>query len=249
MNLTFDQNLFTQFGLDSGSLTMLGSVVHKFQEPGEYRGSVHKAEGEQAVFYITVDKNSPAAHVNIDLASLQKSSDAAQKECCDGEKENHFSVNPKGYVVFHVSAGSGGYSVHVRRAEEDPKAKVFNSQELGEGDIFSAVIIRPGTYLVSNRLAKGRGKEREKERFEVVVSYPEIGKTAYRPPAPVRVRVSTKGFEPQRVELKPGQGLVFDVTTPARIVIELVKEDDGPGGDQPIPRRGWSKNPLPKTSA
>jgi hypothetical protein len=238
MNLTFDQNLFTQVGLDSGSLTILGSVIHSFHEPGEYRGSVHKAEGGQAIFYVSVDKNSPAAHVNIDLASLREYSDSTQKECCDDSGENRFTVNPKGYVVFHVSSGSGGFSVHVRRAEEDPKEKVFNSQELSEGDIFSAAMIRPGTYSVVNRLAKAKAK--------VVVSYPEIGKTAYRPPAPMRVQVGPRGFEPAVIALKPGQGLIFDVKAPARIVIELAKADDGPGYDQQTPRRGWSKNTLPK---
>jgi hypothetical protein len=241
MNFNFDQNLFTQFGLDSGSLTMLGSVIHSFQEPGEYRGSVHKAGGGQAVFYISVDKNSSAAHVNIDLASLRENSDAAQKECCDGSKENHFTVNPRGYVVFHVSAGSGGFSVHVRRAEEDPHEKVFNSQTLGEGDIFSVAIIRPGTYSVVNRFAKAKA--------ELVVSYPEIGKTAYRPPAPVRVQVGPRDFEPAHIKLKPGQGLVFDVKASARIVIELVKADDGPGYDRQTPPRGRSKNTLPETKA
>ena len=186
MKLTFDQNLFTQVGLDSGSLTILGSVIHSFHEPGEYRGSVHKAGGEQAVFYLSVDKNSSVAQANIDLASLREYSDATQKECCDDSKENRFTVNPRGYVLFHVSSGSGGFSVHVRRAEEDPKEKVFNSEELGEGDIFSTSIIRPGTYSVANRLAKTKA--------ELVVSYPEIGKTAYRPPAPVHVQVGPRGL-------------------------------------------------------
>ena len=45
MNMTFDRNLFTQIGLDSGSLTMLGAVIHSFRKPGEYRGSV-RTEGE-----------------------------------------------------------------------------------------------------------------------------------------------------------------------------------------------------------
>ncbi len=243
MNMTFDQNLFTQVGLDSGLLTILGSVVHSFREPGEYRGSVHKAGGEQAVFYITVDKNSPAAHVNIDLATLREYSGATQKECCDEGTENRFTVNPKGYVVFHVSKGSGGFSVHVRRAEEDPRLKVFNSQELGEGDIFSAGVIRPGTYSVVNQLPKS------KAQAEVVVSYPEMGKTAYRPPGPVTVQVGPRGFEPARIELKPGQGLVFEIKAPARIVIELVKADDGPGSDQQPPRRGWSKYTLPEKKA
>jgi hypothetical protein len=252
MNLTFDQNVFTQVGLDSGSLTVLGSVVHSFQEPGEYRGSVHKVDGGQAVFYITVDKNSPAAHVNIDLATLKEFSEKSEEDCCDEETVNHFTVNPKGYAVFHVSAGSGGFSVHVRRTEEDPNEKVFNSQQLGEGDIFSAVILRPGTYSMSNRLGadseKGKEKEKEKERARAVVSYPEMDKTAYRPPEPVRVQVSPRGFEPARISLKPAQGLVFDIKTSARIVIELVEPDDGPRDDKPTPRRrGWMKNSLPKT--
>jgi hypothetical protein len=237
MKWDLDRNLFMQTGLDSGSLTILGSVVRSFPEPGEYRGSVHKAGGEQAVFYLSVDKESPAAHVNIDLASLPEYSDACRTHCCDecGEN-NHFAVNPRGYVVFHVSKGSGGFSVHLRQAKEDAKEKAFNSQELGEGDIFAASIIRPGTYRVVNRLTKAEGA--------VVVSYPEVGKTASRPPAPVRVQVGREGFEPARVHLMPSQGLVFDIKEPARIVIDLTKADDGPSRKRTVPSRGWSKQPL-----
>lgn len=236
MNMSFDQNLFTQTSLDSGSLTILGAIIHTFQKPGEYRGSVHKGEGRQAVFYLNVDKESSVASVNIDLASLPEYLGEDEKECCDEGKESRFTVNPRGYVVFHVSRGSGGFSVHVRQAVEDPKEKVFNSQELGDGDIFSATIIRPGAYTVTSKRAKA----------EVVVSYPEVGKTAYRPPAPVRVMVTPEGFEPARIELKPGQGLVFEVKGSARIVIKLAKADDGPKqGRKPI-RRGWSKNALPQ---
>jgi hypothetical protein len=238
MNMTFDQNLFTQVGLDSGSLTMLGSVIHSFQEPGEYRGSVHKAGGGQAVFYITVDKASSVAQADIDLASLREFSDASQSECCDDSKGDHFTVNPKGYVVFHVSSGSGGFSVHVRRAEEDPKIKVFNSEALDAGDFFSASIIRPGSYSVVNPLANTKAG--------LVVSYPEVGKTAYRPPAPVRVQVSPRGFEPAQINLKPGQGLIFDVKSPSRIVIALLKADDGPGSDRKGPPHGWSKGHIPQ---
>jgi hypothetical protein len=238
MNMTFDQNLFTQVNLDSGSLTMLGSVIHSFPEPGEYRGSVHKAKGEQAVFYITVDKDSSVAQANIDLASLREYSSATQGDCCGDSQENRFTVNPKGYVVFHVSSGTGGFSVHVRRAQEDPKEKVFNSEVLGAGDFFTASILRPGTYSVVNRQGKVRA--------ELVVSYPVVGKTAYRPPAPVHVPVGPNGFEPARLELKPGQGVVFDIKAKSRILIELQKPDDGPGNNRTAPSRGWSKNTLPR---
>jgi hypothetical protein len=236
MKWNLDRNLFTQSGLDSGALTMLGSVVHSFPLPGEYRGSVHKPGGEQAVFYLSVDKDSSVGSANIDLAKLQGFTEAPEKECGCECAENRFTVNPRGYVVFHVSGGSGGYSVHVRRASESREEKVFNSQQLGDGDVFAASIIRPGTYQVINPLTKAEAS--------LVVAYPEAGKTAYRPPAPVRVQVGRGGFEPKRVELKPLQGLMFDIKAPARIVISLAKPDDGPGGRREPRPLGWSKSPL-----
>lgn len=236
MNLIFDKKLFTQVGLDSGSLTMLGSVVHSFSEPGEYRGTAAKAKGGQAVFYISVDKSSAVLQANIDLASLLEYSEATQKEYSN-DKQNHFTVNPKGYVVFHVSGGSGGFSIQVHRVEDDPKKKGFNSKELDAGDIFAASILRPGKYSVANLL--------QKTKADVIVSYPKIGKTAYRPPDPVRVQVSPSGFEPKNIRLDPGQGLVFDVKARTRIVIELDKPDDGDGVVKKTLPHVWSKHTLP----
>lgn len=240
MTLPFDRNLFTQIGLDSGSLTILGSVIHSFGEPGEYRGSVHSDEG-QAIFYVSVDKNSPVAQVDIDLAALMKPSDKSDECCGSGDSQNRFSVNPKGYAVFHVSGGAGGYYVQVRKAAENPEERIFDSRKLSDGDIFSGTIIRPGTYSVVDT--------RTKAQAEVVVSYPEIGKAPYRPPGPVRVQVTQEYFEPGRVELKPGQGLVFECKTESRIKIELERPDDGPDYPRQAATRGWKKNVLPETEA
>lgn len=236
MSMTFDRNLFTQIGLDSGSLTMLGTVIHSFREPGEYRGSVHKKEEDQAVFYVSVDKNSPAAQVNIDLAALFRSPDTSKKGCgCEGS-QNRFTVNPKGYAVFHVSGGAGGYNVHVRKATDNKEEKSFDSRKLSNGDIFSAIIIRPGTYSVVNTLTKAQA--------EVVVSYPVIGKVPYRPPGPVRIQAAKEHFKPQSIKLKPSQGLVFECKTPSRIKIKLKKADDGPAPHGQAKARGWKKNRL-----
>lgn len=241
MNLTFERNLFTQIGLDSGALTMLGGVIHSFQEPGEYRGSVRKEGEGQAVFYVLVDKNSPVAQVNIDLAALTRPSDTSSKNCRLEDSPNQFSVNPKGYAVFHVSEGAGGYNVHVRKAEENPETKIFDSRTLSDGDIFSATIIRPGTYSVVNMLTKAQG--------QLVVSYPEIGNTPYRPPGPIRVQVAQEHFEPQHIKLKPGQGLLFECNTPSRIRIELQRPDDGPDYPRQATPRRWKKSVPPETAA
>lgn len=243
MRTTFDQNLFTQIGLDSGSLTLLASVVHSFPEPGAYRGAVHLGEKVESVFYINADNNSPVAQVNIDLGSLTAgpATSSAAGCCCEDTAKNaanEFVVNPKGYAVFHVTSGAGGYYVHLRKADQDPNQKIFDSRKLEEGDIYSAVILRPGRYSITNTLGKGTSGE-------LTVHYPSVGKTAYRPPAPLHVDVSEKGFQPHKIEVHPGQGILFHPRQPSRIKIELVKPDDGPKAAGPHARGGWRKSSLP----
>jgi hypothetical protein len=251
MKLTFDQNLFTQTGLDSGALNMLGVVTHSLSEPGHYRGSVYRGSENIAAFYILADKNSPVAQANIDLSTLDPSIiDAPSRGiddqgpgCCGdshGSTTTQFTVNPKGYVVFHVSAGAGGYAVMVRRATEDPNAKIFDSRELSEGDVFSASIIRPGTYSVENVLTNAKG--------QVIVAYPRRGETAYRPPRPVVLHCSANEIEPERADLQPGQGIIFQFKVRSRIKIELLRADDGPGTPLGPATRGWKKATLSRSN-
>jgi hypothetical protein len=229
MAMTFDRNFFTQIGLDSGSLTMLGVIVHSFGEPGEYRGVVLSDEQNEATFYVSVDRSCAVAGVNIDLASLAgtgsggKDSGAdcgcGQDPAASGGAGPRYVVHPKGYAVFRVSGGAGGYAVNVRRAEEDPALQAYDTRTLQSGDIFSAILMRPGRYAVRNVLADARA--------EVTVAYPRVGKTAYTPPAPEVVEVG-KTIKPARVKLQPMQGLNFNLHTDTRIVIELEEADDGP---------------------
>ena len=208
MKMTFDQNLFTQIGLDSGALTMLGGVTHRFLEAGQYRGVVYRGGESIGKFYINVDKNSPVAQANIDLAAFDANPPATSAtttgttcgcQAAGSSSETTFEVNPKGYAVFHVSSGAGGYAVRASKAVEDPKQQnQFDSRELKCEDIFSAVILRPGTYSASNGLnAKAKGK--------ITVSYPKIGKTAYRPPSPAKVICSEAVLSPPTWNCNPAR--------------------------------------------
>jgi hypothetical protein len=235
MTMNLDRNFFAQTGLDSGALTMLGAIIHSFGEPGEYRGVVRRTADPEAAFYVSADKNSPIAQVNVDLATLAQPSNASAK-CCGPAEKNRFVVNPKGYVLFHVSGGEGGYSVHIRKAEEAANTKVYDSRELEEGDVFSAIIIRPGTYSVTNLLTNAKG--------EIRVSYPKLGETAYHPPAPRVVECTAGVLEPNQIALSPGQGLNFQIKARSRIKIELVKPDDGPKRAPKPVARGWKKTTL-----
>jgi hypothetical protein len=237
LKTTLDPNLYTQIGLDSGSLTMLGSIVHQLGEPGQYRGAVHQGPDVKAVFFITADPKSPVAQVTVDLAALDRvqSSPPATGEgdcCCSDKKDSPtaktYTVNPRGYVLFHVSGGSGGYYVHLRRADAPENDKGYETRVLKGGDVFTAMILRPGTYAVSNSVTKAA--------VEVVVKYPPPpGKTPYVPGPPVRIDCTANGFEPKgRIELGVGQGMAFTARVNSRIQIKLEKPDDGP----PRPDRG-----------
>ena len=218
VSTTFDPNFFNQVGLDSGALTMLGAIVHSVADPGEYRGTVRRDDDAQATFYVSVDKSCAVAEVRIDLAKLA-SGEHDQSSCCPGQGGPQFVVHPKGYAVFHVSGGAGGYSVNVRRAEEDRELKAYDTRQLQSGDVFSAILLRPGKYAIRNALSEADA--------EVTVAYPVVGPAAYKAPPPLDARCGDD-IEPRRIELQPMQGLNFRVDAPARIQVELVEPDDGP---------------------
>ena len=225
--MTIDPYFFLQTGLDSGALTMLGVVVHQLEEPGEYRGSVSGGDGPQAEFFVTADPDSAVAQATIDLATVGRER---------GEKcEQRVTVHPKGYVVLRVSGGTGGHRVHLRRNDEDRERRAYDTAELQPGDTFSGVVLRPGRYSMANVLSGARG--------ELTVRYPEVGKEAFRPPAPVEAEVG-ESISPERIELWPTQGINFHVVAPARVRIELLEPDDGPGPRATRRRAGWRKPDL-----
>jgi hypothetical protein len=237
--LNLDRNFFLQVGLDSGSLTMHGTVLHSLEEPGEYRGTVRRSQTPEATFYITADKDSAVAHVNIDLAALVEGS-GKKEDCCKDEVTNRFVVNPKGYVLLHVGGGAGGYYAHIRKAEQDPKTKVWDSRNLEETDVFAGMLLRPGTYSVENKHVKGASAK-------IIVSYPVITGSAYRAPAPVTLEFNSNGISPKEVKLQPGQGINCQIKVPTRVKIELLYPDDGPTERRETAKPGWQKYSMAKS--
>jgi len=208
--------IFTQTNLDSGELTMLGSVIHNFSEPGEYLGTVLLRDETVGRFNLTVEEGCPTVQANIDLATLHKPEPAQ----CKDEPQKRYVVNPKGYAVFYVSKGTGGYSVVVGKIQNKGESKLaFNSRELGEGDMFAVTMIRPGIYSVLN--------EKNDAKAEITVRYPKIGKVPYRPPTPVTINCTGKRLTPNKIDIQPAQGQVYKIQTPSRIKIELIRPIDG----------------------
>lgn len=225
--VTVNHHLFTQTGVDSGSLTILGAVIHRFPELGEYLG-VAEREGETRSFRLTVDEASSAMQVNVDLATLKPAPARDSEFKCRGEEAgpiHRYVVHPAGYVLFHVSRGPGGYAVRVGRLVEQGEP-VFDSTKLDGDDLFAVTLIRPGTYSVRNLITNASG--------EIIVSYPK-GEGAHRPSEAVEIQCTKKAIRPARVRIQAVQGQVYRFRTPSRIAIQLVTPDDGPKAEQPTP--------------
>ena len=225
-----NRELFTQVGADSGALTMLAAIAHRFGEPGDYLGVVMREDVEVGSFRLRSDESSPARQVDIDLAAFGPGPAQPDPDCdCQAEDPHRtFVVHPSGYAVFHVSRGPGGFRVRVGRPRQEEAEPEFDSACLEGEDMFMLTMIRPGTYSMQNSLTGARG--------EIVVPYPEPAKGPYRPPAPVEIGSSEKAFRPTRAKVQPAQGVVWRFKSPGRIELDLVKPQDSPKG-----RRAKSK--------
>jgi hypothetical protein len=132
------------------------------------------------------------------------------------------SLAGKGWVSFSSAQPLPDHHVALRATGS--RTDAFDSRKLGERSVFGLTLIRPGRYALENEIAGSKA--------EIVVSYPKRGKTAYRPPDPLQVKVTKDGFGRDSFALSPGQGIVFRFATESRIRIRLVEPDDGPGGER-----------------
>ena len=227
MKAIINRHLFSQNNIDSGSITMHSTVVHKFSEPGEYLGKAVKGKEVVGQFRIIVGKRQDAAagqqkspasplsptQVHVDLRQLE--APAARRLESSQAVPNRFTIGADGYAVFKVSTGAGGYAVEVYKAGEKESAKVFDSRELDGDDLLYVLVLRPGTYSVVNAITNARA--------ELTVAYPEKGMP--RNLEPIRVECGSS-FAPERLAVKPMQGIVFSFKAASRIKIDLVRPED-----------------------
>jgi hypothetical protein len=212
--------IITQTNLDSGSLTVLATVVHRFKKTGQYYGIITKGEKIAGRFSIYVcecamDQASNIQSLKIDLKSLDQP-ESQQMECQN--QSLHLGLN--GYASFFVSTGAGGYSFEIQRGgQESAGEKELDSNNLKEEDLFVATILRPGKYAITN--------VNNRTKAELKINYPEIGKTK-KQSEPAKVECTKEAMTPNSIRINPAQPLLFNFKTPSRIKIELIEPEDRP---------------------
>jgi hypothetical protein len=201
--------IFSQIGLDSAALGLLGSVVHRFDEPGRYVGVTMVGDASQSDYDLVVEADAPPA-VQIDLAAIGRR--GSKGDCCsEGSDRPTFRVAPGGYVSFFVGRGRERWATVV--GDPAQRTPAFDSRALGSGDLFAGTVLRPGVYRVTNILGSGS--------TELVVRPVKSGSEPYRPANAVRTKMGATAGR-KSVQLGQAQGVIFEASTNARIVIELV---------------------------
>ena len=231
MNIKINRFLFSQTTIDSGSLTPHSTLVCKFTDPGEYQGIIMKGSGIVSRFKLNVLDERP--HSRLSSLSTINSKETSQltdvnKQVSDTSNQinidlsnimSTYTLRKGDYAVFYVSTGAGGYSIEIYRFEKGSQIKTFDSKELKDGVIFSAMVIRPGTYLITNTINNAKA--------ELVINYPELGKMK-KILIPINIESNTKEIVPNKINIDPSQGLIFRINTLSRIRIELTKPEDRP---------------------
>ncbi len=242
MKASINHHLFNELPLDSGSLTMACSVVHNFAEPGNYACSVISGDRVVSRFHIDVNERYEAKHLTIDIAG-KRSVSAKSCDCgSEAADSDHLEINPKGWVVFYVSRGAGGFAVKAdgKLLGDREKKSTFDTRKLQASDMFTVSLLRPGTHAVTSSTgAKGK----------ITVSYPGTKKgQLFNKAKPAEIRCLDNTFEPKDVSLEAAQGLIFRVESKggSRIRIELSKGDDGPKKEGPAGVHRWRRPPRPK---
>jgi len=224
-----NRQLFTQRVFDSGSLGVLASVIHQFQQPGRYEATVFRLGVPVATFSFVVDEKSEAHQLSIDLAGIDGSK--KDKEDCCGKKAETRVVSCKGYVLFYASRGTG-YSVRVGTADE--KEPAFDSQRLSKNDLFAMSLLDPAKYSIVDRIGGAKGG------ITVGFSAEDAKRLKSLDPAYVEARGSA--LEPADTRLVSTQGLVFRIHQSSRIVVER----QGPTPKERRPVFQWRSGAIPE---
>jgi len=87
--------------------------------------------------------------------------------------------------------------------------------------VFGLTLIRPGRYALQNTIARTKA--------EIVVTYPKVGKTPYRPADPLQVEATKDGFGEPTFHARPRSG--HGLSVPDRVA----------DPDRPRRARRWSQ--------
>jgi hypothetical protein len=247
MPAILDQRFLHQTQFDSAAPAGTAIVVHRFDSAGEFDLLVHRGRKQMQQIRLNVrppaggdsltaepeppdQRDAPTAAAALDIATLLRPG-ATPLESTDLPGPGYLSLTSSQPIPEHhliVRAGDGG-------------DVVLDTRRLGPQSLFAVTLVRPGRYRLANTITGAEA--------DVIVTYPKVGKTPYRPPGPLEIDCGAKGFGARTFTISPAQGIVFRLSTESRIQLELVEPDDGPKERRPRPKASFRRPEPPPAEA
>lgn len=232
-NVFLNRAIFTQEAFDSGALSVLTTLFHRFPEAGDYEVFIWRGGQLRRRLHVSVGADYRDLQLNLDLTA------AGEEETrCGCEAESCYTLAEGGVLGFYVSQGTSRYAVKIIQTIDEKKEKRvwLDSQEvIPEGDLFAVTLFRPGVYSVRNTETKSESRIR--------VSMPK-GK-GYRADQPTLLQISKDGLFRRRLSrIQAGQSVVFQCNAPARIQIDLIEAQETTR--EPVRRRRYARGRRPK---
>ena len=247
MPAILDQRFLHQTQFDSAAPAGTAVVVHRFESEGEFQLLVHRGRTPLRQMRLNVQpapvgdgltpqpqspdqRDAPPAAVALDIATLLRPG-VQPLESTDLPGPGYLSLTSSQPIPEH----------HLVVKAADSGGVVLDTRRLGPQSLFAVTLVRPGRYRLANTITGAEAA--------VVVTYPKVGKTPYRPPEPLEIDCGAKGFGASKFTISPAQGIIFRLSTESRIQLELVEPDDGPKERRPRPKASLRKPEPPSAEA
>lgn len=201
LNFNLNRSLFEKKDYDSKFVSVLQSLHHRFVNEGHFICNIYSKNRLIKTFNINVGKESKALTNNLDISEIL------------GNKSDHYDSSINNYIGFYVSDGFMQYSISIYRSKSKQEIE-FDSSNLRMNDIFCVSFIRPGKYIVENRLASAR----------MLVEVFQFDKRSVRP---IKIEVKDK-FESEKIELMQTGTLFFIINNEKnnQIVVKYIDEQN-----------------------
>lgn len=179
--------------IDSGRISVLGSVAHKIEDPGEYELVIIQ-DGNSRSVPMSIQDNFENIDVHVDLSiDLPPTIEAKTNE----------------YIVFYTTQSSG-YEVNITKnnGEVNPVI-IFDSKELVKGDYFMVRLFADGQYLVKNVL----------NNTEATMNVNKLEETSIEETDKTEIKCNDNGFDPSLIDTLQSKIQLYEINTKSRIKI------------------------------
>lgn len=182
LNFNLNRSLFEKKDYDSKFVSVLQSLHHRFVNEGHYTCNIYNRNRLIKTFNISVGKENKILTNNLDVNEILRN------------RSDHYNSSINNYIGFYVSNGFMQYSISIFHSKSKQEIE-FDSSNLRMNDVFCVSLIRPGKYIVENRIISAR---------MLVEVFPFDKRSV----SPKKIEVKEK-FELEKIELMQTETLFF----------------------------------------